>query len=158
MKCDRGQIISYSVLDFDLETKDTCSSTSQCLDYVEITYPNLGTRKRFCGGGEQGQIHVDGSNALIFEFVSNRHLEKRGFHFFVNCIDPASDMNAIKTGAVDSPAGPPTASSIIGGASPTQCSEPPNAAPRLTPFEVCSTKSLHSFHRVDLGYCHGLFT
>ena len=140
VQCSPGQIISYSVLDFDLEGSSTCSSGTECLDYVEINYQNLATRQRFCGGGETGEVQIEGSNELTFEFVSNRQTEKRGFKFFVNCIDPSTDVNGLRVGAVV-PAFEPSSNRIgnfrIGNFDINPCSEPPNMAPRPLIFEVC---------------------
>jgi hypothetical protein len=133
VQCSPGQIISYSVLDFDLEGSSTCSSGTECLDYVEINYQDLATRQRFCGGGETGEVHIEGSNELTFEFVSNRQTEKRGFKFFVNCIDPSTDVNGLRVGAVV-PAFEPS-SNRIGNFNINPCSEPPNTVPRPLIFE-----------------------
>ena len=102
---------------------------------MEINYQNLATRQRFCGSGESGEIHIVGSNELTFEFVSNRQTEKRGFIFFVNCIDPVSDRNAAAPAPQPPSLGFVPSANIIGT---NPCTEPPNMAPRPSPFEVCS--------------------
>ena len=100
VKCEPGQLLSYSVHEFNLEPKSTCSNQPQCIDYVEIRFRNLKAKPRFCGSGEVGEVHVDGSNEMTFEFASNRQTEKGGFLYFVTCTDPGFDQNAVDFGVV----------------------------------------------------------
>ena len=100
VKCNPGQLLSYSVHSFDLEEKGTCSHHQQCLDWVEIVYRNLETRRRFCGSGEVGEVHVDGSNEMRLEFTSNRRIQGSGFLYFVRCFDPGFDLNAVNSGVI----------------------------------------------------------
>lgn len=138
IKCEPGQIISYSVLDFDLEAESTCFGVKECLDWVELSYTNLGTTKRFCASGEVGEVHVDGANELIFEFVSNRRTEKRGFQYFVKCFDPGFDENALNVGVVAPPS--PSFSNVPENPDFNfkLCSEPPSMTSRPNFIEVCS--------------------
>ena len=48
---------------------------------------------RICGSRELGEIHVDGSNDMLVEFVSNRRSEDDGFEYFITCIAPGFDSN-----------------------------------------------------------------
>ena len=100
VQCEPGQLLSYSVHEFNLEPKSTCSNQPQCIDYVEMTFRNLKAKPRFCGSGEVGEVHVDGSNEMAFEFASNRRTEKGGFLYFVTCTDPSFDQNAVNFGIV----------------------------------------------------------
>ena len=131
VKCKPGQIISYSVHGFDLEQKTTCSGSQECIDWVEIEYRNLGTSQKFCGSGEVGQVHVENANEMQIEFVSNRRTDNRGFQYFVTCITPGFDKNAVNLGVAR-----PSASIPSSFFRPNQCSQPPNVLPRPTAIMV----------------------
>ena len=136
VRCKAGQIISYSVHGFDLEQKATCSDHQECIDWVQIYYKNLGTAQRFCGSGEVGQVHVENTNEMQIEFVSIRQTEHGGFQYFVTCITPGLDKNAINSG-VASPLYTPRNFNF----GPTQffsCSQPLNFLTRPT-FVMVST-------------------
>ena len=90
------------MLEFDVERDSSCSGQQKCIDWVEIDYVNYGTAQRFCGVGEEGQIHVDGSSELMIEFVSNREQENVGFLYFAICSEPDFDQNAVKFGIEES--------------------------------------------------------
>ena len=136
MKCEPGQLLSYSVAEFDLEEEDTCYDQQECLDRMEITYANLGTTQRFCGSGEVGEIHVDGANEITFEFSTNRRFQKSGFLYFVTCFNPGFDVNAVDTGIVPSP----PLSIGFPDFNPNTCSKPYSTALKPTIFEVCRHK------------------
>ena len=98
---------------------------------MEITFRDLGTTQRFCGSGEIGEVHVDGSNEMRLEFASNRQTEQGGFLYFVTCADPGFDQNALNAGIVPS-------SQATSFYSPyfNPCSQPPSLSPRPTTIEV----------------------
>ena len=124
VKCEPGQLLSYSVHEFNLEPKSTCSNQLQCIDYVEIRFRNLETKPRFCGSGEVGEVHVDGSNEMTFEFASNRRTEKGGFLYFVTCTDPGFDQNAVDSGVVPRSKKPADININACSAPPTQFQRP----------------------------------
>ena len=133
VKCNPGQILSYSVHAFNLETEGTCFSQQECVDWVELTYKNLNTKQRFCGTGEVGEVHVDGLDELTFEFASNRRTEHDGFLYFVTCIDPGFDQNAVGLGVTQASPQAPFANDPF-----NHCSQPQNMSPRPTTVQVCS--------------------
>ena len=57
------------------------------MDWVEITFPHLNLKKRFCGRGEFGESRVVGHNKILFEFASNRRVEDLGFLYTIRCLD-----------------------------------------------------------------------
>lgn len=114
----------------------TCSGHQECLDWVEITFNNLRTKQRFCGSGEMGEVRVEGTNELMFEFVSNRRSEREGFSYSVTCVDPGLDQNAIDLGTIQFYPHDKQLPSF------SPCSQPENMAPRKTTVEVCLTVSL----------------
>jgi hypothetical protein len=73
-----------------------------CVDWVEITYNSLRTRERFCGSGEVNEVHVDGLNEITLEFSTNRQTEDRGFLYYIQCVDPGFDYNAVNSGLIPS--------------------------------------------------------
>ena len=102
VQCNPGQILSYSVHAFDLEGKGICFGNHVCVDWVEITYNSLRTRERFCGSGEVNEVHVDGLNEITLEFSTNRQTEDRGFLYYIQCVDPGFDYNAVNSGLIPS--------------------------------------------------------
>ena len=68
---------------------------------------------RICGSGELGEIHVDGSNDMLVEFISNRRSEDVGFEYFITCIAPGFDSNAVGS------------STANGRREAAQCTSPP---------------------------------
>lgn len=79
--------MSYSVAAFDLEERVNCLENHNpiCVDWVEITYKNLGIKMKFCSSDELGTVNMDGENELTFEFFSNRRIQHSGFSFFLQC-------------------------------------------------------------------------
>ena len=61
---------------------------------------NVQGRKKLCGSGELGEIHADGANEMRVEFISNRRSQSDGFEYYITCIDPGFDGNAVRSGAV----------------------------------------------------------
>ena len=45
---------------------------------------------------------MDGSNELTFEFSTNRKTEDSGFLYFIQCVDPEFDLNAVDSGLISS--------------------------------------------------------
>lgn len=127
--------------EFDVEGDSTCSGQQKCIDWVEIDYVNYGTTHRFCGTGEEGQIHVDGSSEMLIEFVSNRKKQNVGFLYFAICTQPGFDQNAIEFGIEGSESRMKRAS--------TQCTSP--SRPRtLGDFEVSFSVPSQSYLDVVL--------
>lgn len=96
--------MSYSVASFELEERLHCSSRNpECVDWVDHQFPNLQGNQKVCGKEETGEIHSDGSSEMLVEFVSNpnRTSLEDGFQYYVVCIDPAFDSNAVIEGVVD---------------------------------------------------------
>jgi hypothetical protein len=87
IECDEGQNLAYTVDAFDLEDEVSCSHGEECVDWVEITFPHLNLKKRFCGRGEFGESRVVGHNKILFEFASNRRVEDLGFLYTIRCLD-----------------------------------------------------------------------
>lgn len=87
--------------EFNVEGDSTCAGQQKCIDWVEIDYVNYGTTQRFCGSGEEGEVHVDGSSEMRIEFVSNRKQENVGFLYFAICMNPNFDQNAVNLGIVE---------------------------------------------------------
>ena len=98
LQCEPEQLLSYSVERFNLEGKSICSGQPQCLDWVQHQMSSLQGSNPICGIGELGEIHVDGSNDMLVEFVSNRRSEDDGFEYFITCIAPGFDSNAVGSG------------------------------------------------------------
>ena len=145
VQCEPGQLLSYSVTEFNLEPEGNCSDRQECLDWVEITFNNLGIRRKFCGSGELGRVRVEGTNELMFEFASNRETEKEGFSYSVTCIDPGLDQNAVNLGTIQF--------SPLDKQLPlySACSQPLNMAPRNTTTEVCLQSHIaYNYHSCAL--------
>lgn len=86
--------------DFQLEDKLNCSNGPECVDWVEHHMENVQDTRRVCGRGEVGKVHPSGSSEMLVEFVSNRRTESVGFQYFVTCVDPGFDNNAVNSGLV----------------------------------------------------------
>ena len=86
--------------DFKLEEKLNCSSGPECVDWVEHHMDNFQETRRMCGRRKAETIPSDGSSGMLVEFVSNRRSESVGFKYFVQCIAPAFDNNAVNSGLV----------------------------------------------------------
>ena len=96
--------MSYSVVSFKLEETLNCTTNNpRCVDWVDHQLANLQGNNKVCGSGESGEIHSDGSDKMLVEFVSNPNSRSLadGFQYFVTCIDPAFDSNAVLEGIVD---------------------------------------------------------
>ena len=92
IRCEPGQLLSYSVIEFQLEEESTCSGRYPvCVDWVD--HHTLDSH-RLCGIREPNTVYSDGSNEMHIEFVSNRRSQSKGFQYFVTCIDPRFDINA----------------------------------------------------------------
>ena len=100
LQCEPEQFLSYSVTGFKLEGKSICSGQPQCLDWVQHRMKNVQDGEKLCGSGELGEIHADGANEMRVEFVSNRRSQNDGFEYYITCIDPGFDGNAVRSGAV----------------------------------------------------------
>lgn len=131
MKCDPGQLLTYSVHSFDLEPEGRCFGQNECLDWVQVGIRNLGNSKRFCGTGEVNEVHVDGADEMTLEFVSNRLTEKEGFLYFITCISPGFDQNGINEGIVAS-----SQSHLHKGFRFDTCSQPADGFKRPTIVKV----------------------
>lgn len=129
IKCDPGQLLSYSVHSFHLEQEGTCFEQNECLDWVQVGLRNLGNSERFCGIGEVNEIHVDGAEEMTIEFASNRKTETGGFLYFISCVNPGFDQNGINSGTV------PSSQSTHFPFS--TCIEPVDQSERLTSARVC---------------------
>lgn len=123
--------MSYSVLEFDLQDKMNCSGTQPaCVDWVEHTFPGLALNNKVCGTGEKGEVHTDGANKMLVEFVSNRDgLPFNGFKYLVTCIAPEFDNNAVRMGVV--PATPAQRRAA------QRCTSPSSIIRRQTYPQVC---------------------
>ena len=102
IQCEPGQLLSYSVTGFDLEGKANCSGSPECLDWVKIDFRNMHSTERQCATGELREVHVDGANEMQVEFISNRWGERDGFEYYITCIDPTFDGNAVREGVAGS--------------------------------------------------------
>ena len=100
VKCNPGQTLSYVVQSFNLEETSNCFGQQKCIDWVEIDFINYGKNQRFCGTGEEGQVHVDGENEMRMGFVSNRKQEHDGYLYFIVCSEPDFDQNAVQFGII----------------------------------------------------------
>ena len=86
---------------FNLEEEvDGCNDT--CVDWVKITYKNMGEEKKFCGSayGELNTVHMDGENELTLEFFTNRRIQDSGFSYYVQCINESVMENVIDSAQV----------------------------------------------------------
>ena len=75
-----------------------------CVDWVNHHIGGFGESYKLCGNGEIGEVHSDGANSMLVEFVANRATQYKGFEYFITCIAPAFDLNAVREGVV--PANP----------------------------------------------------
>ena len=91
LQCAPGQLLSYSVIEFQLEEQTTCTGRSVCVDWVD--HHTHGSHK-LCGRREPNTVYADGSNEMHIEFVSNRRSQSVGFQYFVTCINPRFDINS----------------------------------------------------------------
>ena len=81
------------MIEFQLEDKSTCSGRRpECVDWVEH---HTHVSHKLCGIREPATVYSDGSNEMRIEFVSNRRSQSVGFQYFVTCIDPGFDLNAV---------------------------------------------------------------
>ena len=46
------------------------------------------------------EVHVDGLNEITLEFSTNRETEKSGFLYYIICVDPEFDHNAVNSGLI----------------------------------------------------------
>ena len=95
-------MLSYSVDDFELQEKISCSSDNPvCVDWVDHHIGNIAQSHKVCGSGEAGEVHSDGADSMLVEFVANRDsVLLKGFQYTVTCIVPEFDNNAVRLGAV----------------------------------------------------------
>ena len=71
------------------------------MDWVNHFIGDIADNHKVCGGGEEGEIHADGANSMLVEFVANRdEIMLDGFQYYVICNDPAFDNNAVNLGLV----------------------------------------------------------
>ena len=92
IKCEPGQLLSYSVIEFQLEEETTCFGRPMCVDWVDH---HTHSSHKLCGSRDPDTNYADGSNEMFIEFVSNRRSQSVGFRYFVYCIEPGFDLNAV---------------------------------------------------------------
>ena len=93
MKCEEDEIISYSIVDLNLEGRSLCNVNGQnrfrCLDSLSIHFPKFGNDiLTTCGAVNTNRaikFEQDGEQELIVDFKTNRAHQLPGFLIFVYC-------------------------------------------------------------------------
>ena len=96
VSCEGNKLLSYAMLQHNLEDMGSCSGSTVCTDSVNLYLDSYGFSviETTCGDEvELGEVEMDGLHDAWIEFKANRKQQFLGFEMFLWCIEPEFDLN-----------------------------------------------------------------